>query len=424
MKVELIAPKQSENGRKLFVPNLGLLTVGGLTPPDIEVSLTDENVEEINFDKEADLIGISVTTHVAVRAYEISDTFRKKGKSVVLGGLHPSAMPEEAIQHADSVVLGEAEGVWKDLLQDFKSGKLKKFYQSKGWADLGHVSRPRRDLIESKDYRLPNTVETSRGCPFRCSFCSVSLFFGGTYRFRPVQDVVNEVKSLKGKYLAFVDDNIAGHRQRAKELFKALAPCKKKWISQATTAFAHDEELVKLAAQAGCAAMYIGYESISPASLEEAGKSFNIAERYKEGVKRMHDYGIFVHASFIFGFDHDDISVFERTVKFAIDAKIDSASFTILTPNPGTPLYRKLIEENRMMRNDWWRQSRRKDTWCPPIVFKPKLMTVDQLSEGLKWALKEFYSDRFILKRLADPRRQWFIRLLVNLTYRKWARCL
>lgn len=424
MNLELIAPKQSENGRKLLVPNLGLLTVAGLTPRDIEVSLTDENVDEINFDKEVDLVGITVMTHTAVRAFEISDTFRKKGKCVVLGGLHPSAMPEEAGQHADAVVIGEAEGVWQELLRDFESGKLRKFYRRKELADLANLSIPRRDLIKSESYRLCDTVETSRGCPFHCSFCSVSLFFGSTYRFRPVQDVINEVKPLTGKYLAIVDDNIAGHRGRAKELFKALAPYKKKWISQVTTSFTLDEELVKLAAQAGCVAMYIGYESLSPASLEEVGKSFNIIHRYKEGIKKMHDHGIIIHASFVFGFDHDDTSVFEQTVKFAIDARIDSASFTILTPNPGTPLYQKLLAENRLVSWDWWRRSSRKDTWCPPIAFKPKLMSIEELSEGLKWSLKEFYSGRSILKRLADPGRHWLIRLLVNLTYNRWARCL
>ena len=412
MKLELIAPKESGGGGKL-APKLGLLTVAGLTPPDIEVSLVDENVEEIDFNKEVDLVGITAMTSTAIRAYEIADIFRKKGKCVVLGGLHPSTIPEEAAQHADSVIIGEAEGIWTKLLTDYKAGKLNKFYQRKEWAGLRNLPIPRRDLIKSKSYVLSNTVQTSRGCPFSCSFCSVSFFFGNTYRFRPIEDVVDEVKSLKGKYLFFVDDNIVGNRQRAKKLFKALIPYGKKWISQATTTFAYDEELLKLAAKAGCTAMFIGYESLSPASLKEVGKSFNVVQHYKEGIQRMHDYGILVHGAFMFGFDHDDISIFERTVKFVNDAKIDSASFSILTPFPGTPLYQRLIRENRIITEDWSKYS-------GDVVFKPKLMSPEVLSEGCKWAWKACYSYKSILTRLGAPVRHWFIRLLVNLGFKKW----
>lgn len=420
MRVELIAPKEASKYGGKFSPKLGLLTIAGLTPPEIEVSLTDENVNEIDFDKEVNLIGITAMTPTAGRAYKIADAFRKKGKCVVLGGLHPSAMPEEAAQHSDSVVIGEAEGIWTELLSDFESGKLKKYYKRKGWATLENLATPRVDLIKPKSYRVPNIIETSRGCPFHCSFCAVSVFFGNTYRFRPIKDVVTDVKSLKGKYLVIVDDNIVGNRKRAKELFKALAPYKKKWISQAPTTFANDEELVKLAAQAGCVAMFIGYESLSPDSLQEAGKSFNIVQRYKDGINRMHDYGIIAHGSFVFGFDHDDINVFERTVKFATDAKIDSVSFAILTPYPGTALYRKLIEENRIIIKDWWTYGRGDAIWHDPVVFKPKLMSPETLREGWEWALKEFYSPRHIITRLADPKRHWFVRLLANLAFNRW----
>jgi len=417
VKLELIAPKESEGGRKL-APKLGLLTIAGLTPSDIEVSLTDENVEEIDFNKEVDLVGITAMTSTAVRAYEIADTFRSKGKCVVLGGFHPSSMPEEAAQHVDSVVIGEAEGIWMQLLSDYKSGKLKKFYQRTEWANLENLPIPRRDLIKAKSCLLSYTVQTSRGCPFGCNFCSVSLFFGNTYRFRPIADVVNEVKSLKSKYLFFVDDNIVGNRRRAKELFKALIPYKKKWISQATATFAKDEELLKLAAQAGCTAMFIGYESLSPASLKEAGKSFNIVKHYKEGINRMHDYGILVHGAFIFGFDHDDASIFERTVEFVNDVKIDSASFAPLTPYPGTRIYEKLLQENRIITRDW-------SKYGGGVVFRPKLMSPDTLFEGIKWTWKMCYSYKSILSRLkVDPTRHWLLRLLLNLGYGRWVRSL
>jgi radical SAM superfamily enzyme YgiQ (UPF0313 family) len=424
VRVELIAPKEASRHGGVLTPKLGLLTIAGMTPPDIEVSITDENIEEIDFNKEVDLVGITVMTPAAGRAYKIADTFRKNGKCVVLGGLHPSALPEEAAQHADSVVIGEAEGIWTKLLSDFESGKLKDFYQRKDWANLENLTTPRGDLINPKSYRISNTVETSRGCPYHCSFCAVSVFFGNTYRFRPIKDVVNEVKSLKGKYLFFVDDNIVGNRQRAKELFKALTPCKQKWLSQAPTTFANDEELIKLAARAGCVAMFIGYESVSSDSLKEVGKSFNIVQRYKEGINRMHDYGIIVHGSFVFGFDHDDTDVFERTVKFAIDAKIDSVTFAILTPYPGTPFYKRLIKENRIIIKDWWKHGRGDAIWHPAVAFKPKLMPPETLSEGWKWALKEFYSYRSIITRMTDLKRHWVIRLLINLGFNKWVRKL
>lgn len=421
MKIELISPKEASKYGGSLSPKLSLLTIAGMTPPSVEISLTDENVNEVDFDKEVDLVGITVMTPTAGRAYAVADAFRKKGKCVVLGGLHPSAMPEEAALHADSVVIGEAEGIWPKLLSDFETGKLRKRYQRKGWANLEKLSSPRIDLINRKAYRIPNIIETSRGCPFHCSFCAVSVFFGKTYRFRPIKDVMRDIESLKGKHLIIVDDNIVGNRRRAKELFQALAPYKKVWLSQAPTAFANDEELVKLAAQAGCTAMFIGYESLSPESLKEAGKSINIVQRYKDGIGRMHDHGIIAHGSFVFGFDHDDKSVFERTVKFAVDAKIDSVSFTILTPYPGTALYRKLTEEKRMIIKDWWLQGRGEAIWHDPVAFRPKLMSPEALREGWEWALKEFYSLKHIIARLADPKRHWFLRLLANLAFNRWA---
>jgi len=415
MKLELIMPHVPGGGGKL-VPLLGVTTVAALTPPHIEVSLTDENLQKINFDKEVDLIGITAMTSTACRAYEIADTFRKKGKNVVLGGFHPSALPEEAIQHADSVVIGEAEGVWPALLRDFEAGKLKKFYQRKDWANLEKLPIPRRDLLKRKAYRLFNAVETSRGCPFRCNFCSVSSHFGNAYRCRPIEDIIEEVKTLEGEYIFFVDDNIVGIPRRAKELFKALIPYKKKWIGQASTIFARDEELLKLAAQSGCIGMFIGFESLSKASLKEAGKSFNITARYKEDIKKMHAHGISVNGSFIFGFDHDDTSVFERTVKFIEDAKLDTVSLFTLTPFPGTPLSRKLAEENRILTKDWSKYG--------GVVFKPKLMSPEALREGSVWAWKECYSYRSIFKRVGFPGRHWFLRLLINFEFRKWASTL
>jgi len=391
---------------------LGIVTLAGLTPQNIEVSVIDENAHKVNFDEQADLVGITTMTPTATRAYEIADGFRKRGIAVVLGGFHASAVPEEAGQHADSVVIGEAEEIWTSLLHDFELGDLKKFYQRRELASLEDLPLPRRDLLKSRSYTMFNTVETARGCPRQCCFCSVSSHFGNTYRFRPVKDVIKEVETLEGKYLFFVDDNIVGIPRRAKELFGALTHCKKKWIGQGSITFANDDGVVKLAAKSGCVAMFIGFESVSQSSLEEAGKSFNIVERYEEVIKRIHAHGISIHAAFIFGFDHDDESVFEKTVAFANRTKLDSVSFSTLTPFPGTPLYRRWIEENRILDKDWSKYG--------GAVFKPKLMSQEALNEGCRWAWRECYSCKSILTRLGTLKRHSFLRLCVNLGYRKW----
>jgi len=411
MRALLIIPRVPGGGGRL-TPNLGILTLAGLTPQNIEVSVTDENIDEVNFDDKIDLVGITAMTPTAIRSYEIADEFRKKGIAVVLGGFHASAVPEEASQHADCVVIGEAEEIWASLLHDFQLGNLKKFYRRKEFANLENLSLPRRDLLNSRSYRLFNTVETTRGCPYQCSFCSVSFHFGNTYRFRPVKDVIKEVETLEGKYLFFVDDNIVGVHWRTKELFKALIPCKKKWIGQGSITFGYDQETVELAARSGCIAMFIGFESVSQSSLGEVGKSFNIVARYEDVIKRIHAHGISIHAAFIFGFDHDDESVFEKTVTFANKTKLDSVSFSVLTPFPGTPLYQKLVKENRILTRDWSKYG--------GVIFKPKLMSSETLHEGCKWAWKECYSYKSIFTRIGTIRRHSFLRLLLNLAYKRW----
>lgn len=409
MRLLLIVPLLPGGGKGLC-PNLGIVTLAALTPLNIEVSVLDENVEKLNFDKDVDLVGITVMTPTAIRAYEVAEIFRKRGTTVVLGGFHPSAMPQEAIQHSDSVVIGEAEEIWPRLLHDFKSGKLKKFYQRKTLANLENSPIPRRDLLKRKSYRMFNTVETSRGCPFRCSFCSVSTFFGNTYRFRPIKDVVREVDTLKGKFIFFVDDNIVGIPKRAKELFKALIPYRKIWIGQASLNIARDLEVLKLATESGCIGLFIGFESLSQESLREVNKTFNVVKRYDEDIKKIHNHGIAIHGAFIFGFDHDEESVFERTVDFVKRNKLDSASFSTLTPFPGTPVYQKLMKENRIVTKDWSKYG--------SAVFKPKLMSLETLNEGCKWAWRECYSYKSIFRRLTLPKRYWHIHFLLNVGYK------
>lgn len=271
MKIELIAPGWQEPSLwsvpTFRLPPLSLPMIASLTPDDFDISISDENISPIDFNKDIDLAAITVMTPLAPRAYEIADRFRAKGVRVVLGGMHPSFLPEEAIQHADAVVIGEAEGVWAELLEDFKQGKLKQFYKCSSFPQLENLPIPRRELFPSKGYFTVNTVQVTRGCPFDCDFCTVTKFFGNKHRYRPIDEVVVEVSSLKGKSVVFVDDNIIGNIPYAKELFKALIPLKIKWLSHASINVARDEELLRLSAESGCVGYMIGFESISQESL-------------------------------------------------------------------------------------------------------------------------------------------------------------
>ncbi len=396
VKLKLIVPvavKQKRWIRYFALPPLNLLYLAALTPRDIEVTLTDEHVDKIDFEEEVDLVGITSLTATAPRAYEIADEFRKRGIKVVLGGIHPSVLPQEAVQHADAVVIGEAENLWPQVIEDFTKERLKKFYQSSQKPSLENLPLPRRDLLQGKRYLTKNFIQTTRGCPFNCDFCSVTMFFGKRHRFRPIADVIKEIESLNGNFTVFADDNVAAHTKYAKELFKALVPCKKRWFSQADLTIAQDEELLRLAAKSGCEGLYIGLESLTDVGLKKFKKQIN----FKEAVNRLKSYGIRVEGSFIFGFDSDDKKVFEKTLKFAQELRLDMVTFHLLTPLPGTKLYEKLEEENRIVERDWSKYD------LSTVVFEPKQMTREELQEGVRWAMQEFYSLFSITKRLFPP---------------------
>ncbi len=396
MKLKLIVPVAVRQKRwiKYFaLPPLNLLYVAALTPKDVEITLTDEHVDKIDFEEKVDLVGITSLTVTAPRAYEIADEFRKRGIKVVLGGIHASALPQEAIRHADAVVIGEAENLWPQVIEDFTKERLKKFYQSSQKPNLENLPVPRRDLLQGKRYVTKNFIQTTRGCPFDCDFCSVSMFFDKKHRFRPVRDVIKEIESLRGNFIIFADDNIVAHTTYAKDLFKSLVPCKKRWASQAALTMAQDEELLRLAARSGCEWVYIGFESLSDIGLKKFKKYINL----KEGIKRLKSYGIRIEGSFVFGFDSDDEKVFARTLKFAQESRLDTATFHLLTPLPGTKLYEKLEKENRIVERDWSKYD------FSTVVFEPKQMTGEELQEGVRWAMREFYSLSSIAKRLFPP---------------------
>ncbi len=396
MKIELILPAVEENAR---VPSLALPILASLSPADVEISFTDDLLTPIDLGKDlkdVDLVGITVLSKTALRAYNIADAYRKKGIPVVLGGIHPTAVPEEAKEHADSVVLGEAEEVWPHLIEDARTENLKPFYRQDGYTDLSKMPMPRRDILPRKGYFPVDVVQVTRGCPSRCEFCSVQNFFGETYRFRPVSDVVDEVRRLPHRLMMFNDDNIIGNPSYSKELLKALIPLKKRWFSQASLTGLKKVENVELLAKSGCNGLLIGFESLSKPNLIRSQKYQNDPTEYREIIHSLHRSGIAVCGSFIFGFDEDDPSVFEETVSFAIQTKLFSAIFMILTPYPGTALYHRVKNEGRLVQDRWWLLEKPEDS---SPYFLPMKMGTETLREGWKKAWKDFNSFPSIWKR-------------------------
>lgn len=419
MRVYLIHPdprweeRRYLKDRSSLFPPLGLLQVAGLTPPDVEIRLTDEAIEDVDFDYEADLVGISFNTASAIRAFQIAQEFKSRGIKVVMGGAHPTMMPEECIQYADSVVIGEAECSWQRVLKDLEKGQLQKFYRCEGFPSLENLPFPRRDLLDPKKYAVFWTVQTTRGCPYNCDFCSVTRFFGRTYRTRPIRDVIREIEKMDSKFLIFVDDNILGDPRYARELFKELIPLKKLWLSQGSINATRDEALIKLAAKAGCRGLFIGFESITEECLKEVGKRHNIVEEYRKGIRRLHSVGIAIIGAFIFGFDHDDKDVFKRTVDFVYKEKIDMPQFSILTPLPGTALYEKLEKEGRIFCKDW---SKYTGNHC---VFYPMKMTAEELEAGLRWAYKEANTFLHLARRSLCFSKRFPVSLTLNFYFHK-----
>jgi len=415
MKLELIVPSTQGSNRKrkkAIFPPLGLAVVAALTPPEVEVSLTDENVTDIDFQKETDLVSITATTITAQRAYEIAATFRARGVKVVLGGIHPSFLPEEAGQHADAVVIGEAEGIWPELIEDFKAKKLKKVYRQHKRPSLLNLPIPRRDLFADGAYFVPQTISTTRGCPYACSFCSVSSFFGHTYRCRPTQEIIKEIEIFdRKKLVAFIDDNIVGKSSFAKELFRALIPYKIKWGSQASVAIAKDDELLKLAADSGCFFLAIGFESLSPANLAAVNKRINVVDEYKKVIRKLHSYGIAIHGFFIFGFDEEDEDTYKRTVEFAQQMKLESAQFDFLTPYPGTALCKSFDKAGRIVTKDW-------SQYGYDLLFEPQTVSRDRVREGHDWAWCQFYSLPSIWRRIGIRHHHLTLLWALNFSWR------
>jgi len=400
---------------KAGMVRLSLPTVAALTPDDWTVEIIDSRITPINYDIPADLVGITAFTAEAPSAYQIAGGFRARGVPVVMGGFHVSARPEEALEHADSVVIGEAEPVWSQVIADVENNGLQRVYRS-GLCAMKDLAIPRRDLLDRAMYVTGfNTLQATRGCPFNCEYCAVTAFFGKKFRTRPVDDVIDEIHTFKGRQFFFVDDNIAGQKKYAKELFTALAPLKRTWGGQTDLTIAKDEELLRLYAKSGGKYAFIGFESLSEKNLAKMNKSWNSPRSYRQAIKKFHRAGISILGSFIFGLDDDDPDVFERTVDFIRESRLDAAQFHILTPFPGTRLYDRMEADGRITNRDWDRYH------TGEVVFQPAGMTAEQLQQGYWRAFRKTYRlDRTLARALRSPRNLIF-RASLNFGYRKKA---
>lgn len=373
---------------------LTLQQIAAITPEKNEIELIDDRYEEPDFDTDADLIGISTLTASAPRAYKIADEFRRKGKTVVMGGMHPSALPEEALKHADSVVIGEAEGSWLELIKDFKMGALKPMYKANSFVDMKDIPPPRHDLIKINP--IASSVVTSRGCPYNCSFCSLTHLFGSTYRPRPIEDVINEIKNNPRRYFVLHNDSsLAIDKSYSKALFKAMIPLKIKFIAYGNVpVLLKDDELVSLSKKAGCINWGFGFETFNKNSLtKDANKGYNIDD-YEALIKKIHKNEIGVFGSFVFGFDHDTPDIFDITLEKIFDLEIDSGEFDILTPYPISKLFKTLDKQGRILTYDWEKYD------FHHVVFEPKNMTKKELFEGCAKISKNFYSPLKMINRL------------------------
>ncbi len=402
----------SKSGKAGFA-RLSLTTIAALTPEDVEVRILDARVEEVDYNERVDLVGITGLTSEIPHAYAIADGFRNKGTKVVMGGVHVSALPDEALQHADSVVVGEAELVWKRVIDDCRTGNLKPIYKADGFIDVKDVAIPRRSLIDYKMYTSFSTLQATRGCPFKCDFCSVTTFFGNTYRCRPVEDVINEVKGLPDKKVVFLDDNIVGRPRYAKELMKALVPLNLEWGSQGSITIAKDDELLSLYAKSGGKYIFIGFETLSEENLNDVRKGWNKIKNYEQSIEKIHDAGIDIIGSFIFGLDNDTVSSFRNVMNFIMKNKIDNAMFNVLTPLPGTKLAERLEKEGKIFNRDW------ANYHTGTVVINPVSMTADELQNGYYWISRECYSWPNILRRVFRSPRNLISRAALNYSYRR-----
>lgn len=405
----------------LGYPAITLPHLAALTPRKHEVEIINENYDDIDFDQDVDLVGITCLTMTSKRVYEIADEFRKRGKTVVIGGYHATALPEETKQHADSVVIGEGDISWPELLEDFEKGNLKQFYKSDKEVDMATIPPIRRDLI--KHMPLAGGIQTTRGCHNRCEFCAITSFYNHGVKQRPIKNVIEELKQMPNKIFLLHDPHITANVEYARELFKELIRNKinKGWIANGTANVLSkiDDEFLRLARKSGCVEWFVGFESVNQAALNNIKKTHNKVEDFKKMIKRLHDHGMTVQGGIIFGFDEDTLDTFDTTLEKLYEMDIDVLEVNILTPYPGTPLFERLDRDGRILTKDWSKYNQ------ADVVFQPKNMTPEELRAGTRRVAKEFHTipriiarDLKILKIVKSP--FFILPAGTNISFRKY----
>jgi radical SAM superfamily enzyme YgiQ (UPF0313 family) len=407
-KTDSLTTRPLYMNRALYSPLAGLLAVAAAIPRNqYEVVLTDENIETVDFDLKADLVGISAMTSYVNRGYEIADEFRARGIPVVMGGVHPSFMPQEALKHSDAVVIGEVELVIDKLLDDLAQGHMRGTYKSDTLHSMVGMQMPRYDLLKKHRYVNRTFVQTSRGCHQGCTFCAEPLMNGLKFRYRPVDEVINEMENCGSRVISINDADFFGTPERPKEVMRALKGRGIQWQAGVTSKLAQDDRMLELAAESGCTMLSIGFESISRATLKSVHKHVNRPETFAGLVEKVHSYGIMVFGLFMFGFDGDDKEVFHDTAQFNIDANYDAVAYSVLTPYPGTLTWYEMKKADRIVSYDWEKYDQ------GHVVYRPARMSGDDLRLGIASAYGQFYTVPSIASRFplvgSRHRLQWMI---------------
>lgn len=377
---------------------LAIGVLAALTPSPWQVTFFDDRVEAIDYSAPADLVGISIETYSARRGYQIAEKFRRKGVQVIFGGYHATLCPDEAEQYADALCVGEAETVWHEILKDAEQRRLKKRYVAMLSSPLIDI-KVDRSLFAGKKYLPLSLIETGRGCAFKCNFCSIGAFYRSTYRRRPIQDIVRELAQVENDHIFFVDDNFTGDVASARQLFAAIKPYRKKWMTQTSVIGLKDRAFVREMAQSGCLAVLIGFESLQIENLGSMNKQVNKLEEFDSVLENLREEGIFVYGTFVFGYPHDTVELYARTVQFAIEQKMLIAAFNHLVPFPGTPLYAQLSDEGRMRYDRWWLSP---SYYFGEVPFEPVAMSSSEVEKHCLAARKDFYSIPSIFRRAMD----------------------